>query len=300
MTPYHYYSAFGLSLASALPCPELAAGSPYPDVVIRYGEVPLALPTARASGVRYQAAPGLLLLTVDGVARFLVRQGQEIVIDPAPASDEDSIRLFLLGPAIGALLQQRGILTLHGSAIEVDGGCIGFLGRSGVGKSTLAAALCRRGYRFVTDDVCAVSLAHAAIPRVHPGYPQMKLWADMLRTFGESTAPLRRVRPQLDKHAWPVPEAFHPAPLPLRRLYVLHTTTTDSLTFHALGGPEKLMVLKNHTYREPFLDGLDGRVPHFTICAAIATQIPMHRIVRPQYPFRLEEMVAGLEQEWAA
>jgi hypothetical protein len=182
----------------------------------------------------------------------------------------------------------------------VDGGCIGFLGRSGVGKSTLAAALCRRGYRLVTDDICAVSLAPDATPSVSPGYPQMKLWADMLRQLGEPMAPLRRIRPQLDKHAWPIPEAFYAMRLPLRRLYVLHTTNTDALTFQELVGPEKMTVLKQHTYRAPFLYGLDSHVPHFTICTAIATQLPMHRIVRPQYPCRLEEMVARLEQEWAA
>ena len=136
----YYYTAFGLCIAAEFPCPELTPAGGRPDVLIRYGVVPATLAVAKKTGVRYQAAPGQLLLTVDGVARFLVQDGKEIIVERAPESDDDSLRLFLLGSALGALLQQRGMLTLHSSAIEVDGGCVGFLGHSGVGKSTLAAA----------------------------------------------------------------------------------------------------------------------------------------------------------------
>lgn len=296
----YYYTAFGLCLAAEFPCPELAPGVGSPDVLIRYGMVPATLATAKKIGVRYQAAPGQLLLTVDGVARFLVQDGKEIIVERAPESDDDSLRLFLLGSAMGGLLQQRGMLTLHSSAIEVDGGCIGFLGRSGVGKSTLATALLRRGYRLLTDDVCAVTLAPNATPIVHPGYPQTKLWADALTKLATPPETLRRVRPQLDKHAWPVAAAFCPEVRPLRRLYVLHTINTADLTVQEVERGEKFQVLKNHTYREPFLDGLDGRVPHFRVCAVVAQRVPLSRIIRPSHPFLLDELMTRLEEEWAA
>lgn len=90
-------------------------------MLIRYGVVPAILATVKKTGVRFQAAPGQLLLTVDGVARCLVQDGKEIIVEGAPESDDDSLRLFLLGSTLGALLQQRGMLTLHSSAIEVAG-----------------------------------------------------------------------------------------------------------------------------------------------------------------------------------
>src|SRR5215510_9302338 len=129
----YFYTAFGLCLATEFPCPELAPGRGSPDVRIRYGVVPAQLTAAKKIGAHYQAAPGQLLLTIDGVARFLVQDGAEIIVERAPESDDDSLRLFLLGSVIGALLQQRGTLTLHSSVIEVDGGCVGFMGHSGAG-----------------------------------------------------------------------------------------------------------------------------------------------------------------------
>ena len=300
MSAYYNYTAFGLRFAAEFPCPELTPGGGSPDVLIRYGVVPTTLATAKHTGVRYQAAPGQLLLTVDGVARFLVQGGTEIIVDRAPDSDDDSLRLFLLGSALGGLLQQRGMLTLHSSAVEVDGGCVGFLGRSGVGKSTLAAALLRRGYRLLTDDVCAVTLGPHATPLVHPGYPQTKLWADVVTKLALSPETLHRVRPQLDKHAWSVATAFCAEVRPLRRLYVLHTTNTAELTVQAVERGEKFQVLRDHTYREWFLDGLDGRVAHFQVCAAVAQHVPLQRIIRPAYPFLLDALVTLLEEEWAA
>jgi len=294
----YLYSAFGLCFATEFPCPELAPGRGSPDVLIRYGVVPATLAAAKSIGARYQAAPGQFLLTVDSVARFLVRDGAEIIVEPDPASDDDSLRLFLLSSVIGALLQQRGTLTLHSSVIELDGGCVGFLGHSGAGKSTLAAALLHRGYRLLTDDVCAVTLAPNATPLVHPGYPQMKLWADTLTKLAMPPETLRPVRPQSDKHAWPITTAFCPETRPLRRLYVLGITNTADLTVQVVEQGEKFQVLKNHTYRELFLDGLDGRVSHFRVCATVAQRVPVYRIIRPAHPFLLDELVTRLEEEW--
>ena len=84
-----------------------------------------------------------------------------------------------------ALLLQRGLLPLHGCAIEVDGGAAVFVGRSGCGKSTLAGALRQRGYRVLADDICVISFSAAGEPMVLAAFPQLKLWADALKNLGE-------------------------------------------------------------------------------------------------------------------
>ena len=300
MTTPYYYSAFGLNLASPLPCPELLPGPSDPDVTIVYGMVPDTLPEPRKTGVCYQAAPGQLLLTVDGIARFLVQGGNQVVIERLSGCDEASLRLFLLGSVMGALLQQREVLPLHASAVQVNGGCAAFLGRSGMGKSTLAAALLRRGYPLHADDICAVTLGMDASPVVYPAYPQIKLWADMAEEFRLPVDTLTRVRPELNKHAWHTPESFSKAPLPLKYLYVLHPTTRPGLQLQELNGWEKFAILKAYTYRDPYLDGLDIRTPQFRISAAIANRLGISRLERPLDPVILDEMVSLLERDWMA
>lgn len=89
---------------------------------------------------------GELLLKVDGVANYWVKEGREIVIEPGPAAEAGDVRVFLLGSAFGALLHQRGLPPFHAGAVAMEGKAVLLAGRSGVGKSTLAAELCRRGH----------------------------------------------------------------------------------------------------------------------------------------------------------
>ena len=91
------------------------------------------------------------------VARYLVSGGCEIIIEPHPTATEKDVRLFLLGSAMGALLLQRGIWPLHGSAIAGRSGAALFVGVSGSGKSTLVGAFHQRGFQVLADDVCAIT-----------------------------------------------------------------------------------------------------------------------------------------------
>ncbi|MCP4397035.1 MAG: hypothetical protein GY801_07015 [bacterium] len=71
---------------------------------------------------------------------------------------------------LGALLHQRELLPLHGSAIKVNDGVCVFVGLSGNGKSTVAAAFRQRGYQVLADDVCVVSIREDGLP---PGDPRV-------------------------------------------------------------------------------------------------------------------------------
>jgi len=133
----HRYIVFGLVTVSELDLPELrrdAASESIPDIVISLGVIAEA---ERASGM-YKTADGALLV-VEDVARYLIKDGAQIVVEPRPGTPLANVRLFLLGSAMGMLIHQRGLLPLHGNSIEIDGCAFAFVGQSGAGKSTLAA-----------------------------------------------------------------------------------------------------------------------------------------------------------------
>jgi hypothetical protein len=64
----------------------------------------------------------------------------------------------------------RGLEVLHASAVVSERGALVLSGPSGVGKTTLALELCRRGARFLTDDVLALQSAGQRLLG-HPGAP---------------------------------------------------------------------------------------------------------------------------------
>ena len=293
------YKAFGLRIDSALECPELLPGSETPEVVIRYGEVPMALDDAKAKGVLYQAKPKKFLLRLDGIARYMVSDGKEILIEPAPNSNENEIRLFLFSSVFGALLHQRGVLPLHASAIETKKGAVMFVGPSGAGKSTVAAAFQARGLRVLSDDIGVILSNGDGVPMVLPGYPQMKLWADVTEKLGTDRERLNRVRADREKYAVPLQEGFMQDAVPLYAVYTISTTNTQVLDLKELTGIPAFHVFVRNTYRRRFLDGLGGREGHFEQAAATAKHAKIRRVTRPYRPFLLDELIQLLEEDFA-
>ena len=302
------YQAYRLAIHADLPLPEFlpavpaaegAAAEAPPDVVVRFGAVPATLEGATGKGVLYQATSNRFLLAMDGVARYLVQDGREIVIEPSPASLESDVRVFLLGTCLGALLHQRGLLVLHAGAIHTEQGAVLFTGPSGSGKSTLIGELLRRGHTMMADDVCGVALDPAGAPLVLPGYPRTRLWADAAQELEHDISVMVRTRPTLEKYEHQVAEQFWDRPAPLLGIYLLTTVNRDELKLEPEPRLRTFRVMLQNTYRQKFLDGLQMRAVHFDLIAAVARQTGVTRVVRPAQPFRLRELADLIERDLA-
>src|SRR5690606_9400088 len=110
------YEAFGLRIESEWPLPELAIASNLAadaDVHIRVAEAERRL---RDNSMEY--VDGKLYVQIQDAALYCIEEGNMITVSPTAQASEDKVRLYLLGSCMGALLLQRGVLPLHGSAVE--------------------------------------------------------------------------------------------------------------------------------------------------------------------------------------
>jgi hypothetical protein len=292
------YQAFGLTLASSFPLPELEPQSGDADVFIHYGSVPDALEAAVKREIAYELAAGALLLKIPAIGKYLVLAGREIIVDPVPGVPDHEVRLFLLGSALGALFHQRGLLPLHGCALEVKDGAVIFLGESGSGKSTLAGALNQRGYRVITDDVSVLAFSPEEGPVVYPSCRHLKLCPDALREMGRDPAACSPVLTDLEKRYLPLDHGFCTQPRPVRRIYELASHDSPDFLVSPFQGLDKLTALIRHTYRLDFLEGPARRKQYFDQCGNVARQVFVGRFFRPRWPFALAEMVNFLDKEW--
>jgi len=299
MTKLRHYHVFGLNIESEFPFLDIPEISGSPDVKIRCGPVPNEIAGASFHGVRYQAAPGKFLLRVDHVARFYVTGGSTITVERHPDAVDEEVLLFLMGSAMGALLHQRNILPLHGSAIEASGGGTVFLGPSSSGKSTLAAGLQRRGYPILADDVCAVNALGGGVPEILPGFPRLKLWGDSLKWLDEDKLTLKRVRrdQSFDKFFIPFQQARR-APVPVKRVFILKHSNKPGFTLSELRGGDKLDPLIENTYRPRFLESLGNKEHHFLQCLAVANASRVFEVTRPRKGFHLNELMALVEEQF--
>ena len=157
------YLVGGITLVSEIALPELPliqqqSATPHP-VIVRMGKVANHLPGAVEVDPYCFATATQYLLCIQGIARYLVTGGREIVVDPDADALLLDVRAYLLGAIFVVLCQQRGLLPLHASAIAGKSGVVAFLANSGQGKSTLAAHLAQRGFRVLADDVCLIDTA---------------------------------------------------------------------------------------------------------------------------------------------
>lgn len=290
------YTAYNLSIDSEIDLPELlpveAGNAESADVKIHFGPLaPGGLADGQQLGPFLWAAPESLWLQVPQVARFLVSNGNDICIDPEPGIDEDSIRVFLLGSAFGALLLQRGHLVLHGNAIRVGDQCMVCVGRSGAGKSTLAAGFLQRGYEILADDVVPVDSDCRAVP----GFPRIKLWQDVADRLNIDTAGLRRIRPNLEKFNYPIALAADTPPLPIRWIYILGSNNVfQEIRIEPILGLQRFQPLRNNTYRVGFLDGMGLKPEHMKLCGQLAGRIRLAHVTRPNNSFMLDQLIDRL------
>ena len=93
------YRAYGLWVRSPIPLPFVPVPVPptgEPDVTVRIGATPEALPAPADKCGLWEAAPGAFLMDVPGVARYLVTDGRDLLVEPHGGSDHGA-GVFLTG-----------------------------------------------------------------------------------------------------------------------------------------------------------------------------------------------------------
>lgn len=277
----HCYFAFGVHFRSERPIPDLAEAEDAPPgaVAIRWAAIPKDLAAATYRDRVLQVAGPKVQITVEGVARYLMSDGEAVTVDPASGASERDVRAYLLGTALGLLCHQRGFLPLHANAVVFDGRAVAFAGRSGIGKSTLAAQFHRMGQPLLSDDVCAVSFPDLGPPLAWAGVPRIRLWKDMSEALGRDVDGLEPVADNIDKYCWPHQMLTPQEGMPLQAVYVLADAGAESKdAIERLSGWQALEAVMEQTFRREFLNLIGAHQERFARGLALLARTPIYRV----------------------
>jgi hypothetical protein len=292
--PTYSCSAYGLRIDSVVPLPAAPVANNEGDVArVRWADLGSVARDLRGRDAPASVTQDETTLDLPGVGTFLVRRGREILVDPDPGAGDALLQLALLGPVLAALLQQRGTLVLHASAVEVAGAAVGFLGARGAGKSTMAAALLGRGYPVLADDILAVSL-QSGLPQALPGFPQLKLWPDAVAALGGDPTLLPPICEGEDKRARAIGGIFRSGAVPLARLYVL--SAGDVPAIEPLASGDAFLELVSHSYGITWLHGVSGPA-QFAARAELVRRVPINRLRRPPGLDQLARVTRLVEED---
>jgi hypothetical protein len=298
----HNYWGFGLHIASEIEFPELL---PFDfeeaDVTITIGKTPDALegedvvqkPMSSISKDEY-------LLNVRDICRYYAGHGTKIVAEPVAGMDEHSIRLFMLGTVMAAILYQRGDIPLHASAIVKDGKLTLFAGNSGAGKSTLLAMLATKGYEVFTDDVCVLQHNTTGTNEVlgTASYPMIKLWDDAISQLDNDTFTRDfKVRPLLPKYGQFFYDTFNAQALPVDKIFVLSPeNSATEISVERLINVQAFKKLEKQAYKFQLITNTRLRTLHFSLLSQITNHIPVFEVRRPISGTNVEALCNTLEK----
>jgi hypothetical protein len=287
------YKAFGLTVLSEIPLPELTQNNikdDLVDILVEKADLSALWSEQSYTNDLLVVKENFIMFKIPETAIFMIKNGNEIFVSPKDGSCEDEIRLYILGTCMGAILLQRKILPLHGSAIAIDGKAYAFVGDSGAGKSTLAAAFLNRGYRLLSDDVIPVSLSEENNPVVTPTYPQQKLWLESLNQFGLESSHYKPIKDRESKFTIPVQSQFAEEPMPLAGVFELVKTQNNELEIVPVQKMERFLTLFNNTFRNFFIEQSGLMEWHFTISAKLVNKITIYQLHRPISRFTAPEL----------
>ena len=140
------HRAFGLKIRSEVPFTVEHKEESREDVDVRLGALPekwLMDPRAKSGYIEIEDSDIWFVWDMLGTMR--IHDGRLIELDPVPSAGDAMLRQAIQSAGLGLILHQRNALTLHASAVEVNGQVVAFVGYKGAGKSTTAASLLGRG-----------------------------------------------------------------------------------------------------------------------------------------------------------
>ena len=275
------YYAYGLGIHSEIAIPEFIAGSTQKDVTItidRDASISDYLPTEaieQSWALRLTREKAIVYVRETGV--FLIDNGHKIVFIPVPEALEQVARFYIVGTVMAILLYQRQFLVLHGSVINFDGEAVIFLGNSGDGKSSTAAAISAAGYNLVNDDVAPITLEDSQVI-LQPGFPQIKMSQATANALGYDFASLPLIHPLEEKRGYRPQHEFLRSPLRVKRIYVLEYGIDFAST--PIAASTAVMELSRHS--RPTTLYQRGDALHFFQCANLVKQQTIYRLTRPK------------------
>ena len=200
---------------------------------------------------------------------------------PKPEIPEVTVRHLLLDQIIPLVLSRREAVVLHASAVLTPHGVIGFAGKSGQGKSTLAASFAQQECALVSDDCLVLRAVHGCWIAL-PSYPGVRLWpstAEALVRENTHTGDVAHYSmKQRISDAELLPFANKSAPI--RRLFFL-ADDASHVSIQRLSSGQAFVSLVGFTYNLDIEDPAFLR-RQFEAVGQLTTDVPAYAIHYPR------------------
>lgn len=296
-------SAFGFQVRSQQPLRFIRAGGGVErlEVVLAPSSEPTPPPegapvaewTMAGAAGDVQAA----LYRVEGGFEYRASDVGTYRIDPEaariviPRCDDQIVReQRLWGIPSTLCYMRRGDLSLHAAAVEVDGGAVVLAGPGRYGKTTLALAFHRYGFRVLSEDLACCRPGPA--PAILPGPALLRVRPDIYDGQGPAPSGTHVVLARPDRVYLGLDDDRKggSGPVPIVAIVFLRESGGD-LRMERAPAPVAIADMWALNFRFPTSE---GRARSFQQLARLAGTLPAWNLFRPKQLTSLEATVAEI------
>jgi hypothetical protein len=220
--------------------------------------------------------------------------GRRIVAHAAQALPPATLRHLLLDQVLPLALGRMGRTAIHASAVHVPRlGVVAFAGRTGCGKSTLAAALARAGCAVLSDDCLVIAVRSGGVWAT-PSYPGVRLWPDAASRLGYRGRLVAHYSDKVRVATGGLPSGARPARL--RALFLLSPPSASrGVSVSARRPLEAFIGLTRSAYLLDIEDRT-GLARLFNELGVLSERVPMAALRLPQDGGRLAELAREVRE----
>jgi hypothetical protein len=208
------------------------------------------LPNGHGWLITAKSSRGYILRFQDLVTFLVSKDGDQVECHTDAPVPAETLRHLFIDAVFPHILNLKGHDALHATAVNGPAGCCAFLGNSGIGKSTLAAALVRRGWQLVCDDCLHFDVVADGVTVV-PGYAGLRLWPDSIEAAFNNGSLLRTVQDRRKKRV-EVAGMSSMCPVTLRRVYLVSgplESDDTRIRIEAVSPRDAFIELVRHAFR---------------------------------------------------
>ena len=207
--------------------------------------------------------------------------GTKLIYKRKPGGNMMYLQTYILGYGMSMLAMQRGMLSIHCSALADDEGALLIAGESGTGKSMVTSAFLEQGYQLMADDMAWVEITEEQKVMVRPAFPYQKLCRNVAIDQGYNLDELIYINEEKDKFLAPYRGKFRTESVPVKGFIMLGGIRGEEVVTFEAQGMQKFQMCANNLFLRHLL-GKDKYQPHIgQKCMKMAAGVPIHFIGRP-------------------
>jgi len=223
------------------------------------------------------------LLRFPGLADFEVSaDGAAVIAHTADGNDEAYLVNLYTNQLVPLALSRQGRPAYHASVVTVPGGAVAFLGKTGMGKSTLAASFALDDAAFLTDDALLIEERDGGCLAM-PSHASLRLWDDSVEALVDERIAKASAINYSSKARLLAGDAltYCEEPQSLLAAYVLERQGAQDVTIRELSGLDRYMAWLGNSFLLDIEDH-DLLSQHFEWTHRISGAVPTFALDYPR------------------